>query len=95
MSYPTRPTYELDDSWYSFGANNDRKLFRKSKFYRAKDYLRRQYELYGPPIKVKDGKDGHYFPDYELDYYYNFPDYGYGYGDPYEHYGYRSTSKHH
>ena len=55
---------------------------------RAKDYIRRQFDLYGPPQAIFEGakNDKYNWPTFKPAYYWNFPGFGSGYGTPYRRY---------
>ena len=85
---PRRPAYISDDfDWSDLGEANDR-LYQSSRVLRAKKAMRRQFELYGPPLAIYEGLEGdrYNFPTFKPAYQWSFPGFGRGYGSPYRSY---------
>ena len=74
-------------AWTDIGQSSDR-LHQSSRVLRAKDYLRRQFDLYAPPAAIFKGvkNDRFNWPTFRPAYHWNFPAFGRQYGEPYKRY---------
>ena len=73
--------------WSDIGKTSKR-LLQSSRVLRANDYIRRQFDLYGPPAAIFKGQrnDKYKWPTFKPAYYWKFPAFGSGYGTPYRRY---------